>query len=111
MAVALTSLCALYDKWGKADKSQLCPARLVSLEEKQFGATSTYLVRDLTAEAQTLRQLGRVDEASKIESRTQAIQSAQRSPRWMACCFKGDIVLHSNRLLSAIYDGKTRYCK
>jgi hypothetical protein len=70
----------LYDQWGKPDKSQPCHARLASLEEKQFGTDSPYLVRDLTAEAQALRKLGRTEEAAKIESRTQAIQSAQANP-------------------------------
>jgi hypothetical protein len=37
-------------------------------------------VRDLTAEANALRQLGRTDEASRIERRTQSIQSAQANP-------------------------------
>jgi hypothetical protein len=49
---------------------------MVSLEEKQFGAESPYLVRDLTAEAQALRKLGRNDEAAKLEQRTQSLQSA-----------------------------------
>jgi hypothetical protein len=39
-----------------------------------------YLVRDLTAEAQALRELGRTDEAGKIEQRTHTIQSAQANP-------------------------------
>jgi hypothetical protein len=50
---------------------------VVTLAEKQFGANSPYLVRDLTAEANALRQLGRTEEASRIERRTQSIQSAQ----------------------------------
>jgi hypothetical protein len=37
-------------------------------------------VRDITAEANALRQLGRTDEASRIERRTQSIQSAQTNP-------------------------------
>jgi hypothetical protein len=38
---------------------------------------SPYLVRDLTAEAQALRQLGRPDDASKLEQRTQTISAAK----------------------------------
>jgi tetratricopeptide (TPR) repeat protein len=80
MAIPLTTLSSVYDQWGKPDKSQPCHARLVSLEEKQFGSNSRYLVSDLTAEAQALRQLGRAEEAAKIETRAQAIQSAQTNP-------------------------------
>jgi tetratricopeptide (TPR) repeat protein len=80
LMIPYTSLCFLYDQSKKPDQSQSCHAHLVSLTEKQFGANSPYLIRDLTAEAQALRQLGRTDEAAKIESRTQAIQSAQANP-------------------------------
>jgi hypothetical protein len=80
LAIPLTSLCSLYDQWGKPDKSQSCHGRLVTLEEKQFGASSPYLVRDLAAEAQALRQLGRTEEAAKIEARSRSIQSAQTNP-------------------------------
>jgi len=50
------------------------------LAEKQFGPDSPYLVRDLTAEANALRKLGRAVEAAKIERRTQSLQSAQTNP-------------------------------
>jgi len=76
LAVPVGGLCALYDQWDKAEKSAPCDGRLVSLEEKQFGAESPYLIRDLTAEAQALRKLGRNDDAAKLEQRTQALQSA-----------------------------------
>jgi len=59
---------------GKPEKSAPCHARVVVLAEKQFGPDSPYLVRDLTAEADALRKLGRADEAAKIERRTQSIQ-------------------------------------
>jgi tetratricopeptide (TPR) repeat protein len=81
MAIPLTTLCFVNDQWGKPDNAQPCHARLVSLEEKPFGSDSP-LVSDLTAEAQALRQLGRAEEATKIETRTKAIQSAQTSPHW-----------------------------
>jgi hypothetical protein len=80
MGVPLTSLCYVYDQWGKPDKSASCHARLVAMEEKQFGADSPYLVRDLTAEAEALRKLGRADEAAKLEHRAQSLQSAQANP-------------------------------
>jgi len=76
LAFPLTSLCHTYDDWGNSEKSASCHGRLVSLEEKQFGPQSPYLVRDLNAEAQALRKLGRNDDATKLEQRTQALQSA-----------------------------------
>jgi tetratricopeptide (TPR) repeat protein len=77
MTVPFTSLCHLYDQWGKADKAEPCHARLVSMVETRFGVNSPYLLRDLTAEAQALRKLGRNDEAAKLEQRAQLIQAAQ----------------------------------
>jgi len=50
------------------------------MQEKQFGPDSPYLVRELTAEAKALRQLGRNEEAAKLEQRTQSLQSAQTNP-------------------------------
>jgi len=40
------------------------------MAEKQFGPDSPYLVRELTAEAQALRKLGRADEAARLEQRS-----------------------------------------
>jgi Tetratricopeptide repeat len=80
MAVPLTAHCYVYDQWHKSDKSAACHGELVALGEKLFGPDSPYLVRDLTAEAQALRQLGRPDEAAKLEQRTQTISAAQTSP-------------------------------
>jgi Na+(H+)/acetate symporter ActP len=50
------------------------------MEEKQFGADSPYLVRDLTAEADALRKLGRTTEADQIQKRLQSLPSAQANP-------------------------------
>jgi len=50
------------------------------MAEKQFGPDSPYLVRELTAEAQALRKLGRADEGARLEQRTQSIQAAQSNP-------------------------------
>jgi tetratricopeptide (TPR) repeat protein len=77
MAVPLTSLCYVYDKWEKPEKSATCHGELVALGEKLFGPESPYLVRDLTAEAQALRQLGRSADAAKLERRTQTISAAK----------------------------------
>jgi tetratricopeptide (TPR) repeat protein len=80
MAIPLTSLCHVYDQWQKPEKSASCHASLVALGEKLFGADSPYLARDLNAEAQALRQLGRSDEAAAIDRRAQTLQSAQANP-------------------------------
>ena len=76
-AIPWTTLCALYDRWGKPEKSVPCHAHLVSLAEKLFGPDSAFLVQDLTGEARALRQLGRNEEAAKLEQRAQSLQSSQ----------------------------------
>src|SRR6266853_2990930 len=68
---------ALYDRWGKPEKSLPCHAHLVSLAEKLFGSDSAFLAQDLTGEARALRQLGRNEEAAKLEQRAQSLQSSQ----------------------------------
>ena len=78
-ALPWTSLCHVYDLWGKFDKSVPCHAHLVGMAEKLFGPDSTYLTQDLTGEAKALRQLGRNEEAAKIEQRVQLLQSAQNA--------------------------------
>jgi len=50
------------------------------MAEKEFAPASPYLVRELTAEAQARRKLGRADEAARLEQRTQSIQAAQSNP-------------------------------
>jgi hypothetical protein len=80
-AIPYATLCQVYDQWDKPENSQECYAHMVSLEEKQFGATSSYLARDLNSEAQALRQLGRAGEAANVEARAQSLQgSAQQQP-------------------------------
>jgi tetratricopeptide (TPR) repeat protein len=79
VAIPLTSLCYVYDQWSKPSQSEACHGQLVSMGEMQFGPNSPYLVPDLTAEAHALRQLGRMDDAVRIEQRTQSIQRAQFS--------------------------------
>ena len=78
-AVPVNTLCYVYDQWGKPEKSAPCHARMIEIGEKQFGTDSPYLVKDMAAEAQALRQLGRTEEATKLEQRTQTI-SAQSKP-------------------------------
>jgi hypothetical protein len=50
------------------------------MAEKQFAPDSPYIIRDLTAEAQALRILGRTEEAVKLEQRMQTIRAAQSNP-------------------------------
>jgi hypothetical protein len=69
----------VYDQWSKFDKSAPCHAHLVGMGEKLFGPDSPDLAQDLTGEAKALRQLGRNDEAAKIEQRFDSLQSAQRA--------------------------------
>jgi tetratricopeptide (TPR) repeat protein len=77
MNVLLTGLCYLYDQWQQPEKSAACHGELVGVLEKLFGTDSPYLTRDLTAEAQALRQLGRVDEAARLEQRTHTLSANQ----------------------------------
>src|SRR5690242_10725163 len=76
VAEPLSGLCTLYDNWGIAEKAAACHARLVPLTEQQFGPSSRHLVRELIAEAQALRRLGRNDEAAVVEQRVESIESA-----------------------------------
>lgn len=80
LVLPVAGLCQAYDASAQLEKSAACHARIVALEEKQFGAESPYLVRDLTAEAAALRKLGRNDDAAKLEKRTQALQTSQTNP-------------------------------
>ena len=80
LAIPLASLCQVYDQWDQPEKSAACHGRQVNLVEAQLGANSPYLVRDLTAEVQALRKLGRGDEADNIERRIQSIQTGPSKP-------------------------------
>lgn len=73
----LWSLCQLYDLWGKPDKAEPCYKRMLGIGEQRYGADSPALLTALAADAKALRQLGRTDEAQKIEQRIQSIQSAE----------------------------------
>ena len=67
--VPLWGLCDLYDRWGKAEKSQPCWRRATGLMEKQVGENSPDLATSLSNEANALRRLGRKDEADQLEQR------------------------------------------
>jgi hypothetical protein len=48
--------------------------------ERKFGSDSAFLGNPLKMEAAALRQLGRADEAEKVEQRIQAIQTGPGQP-------------------------------
>jgi hypothetical protein len=54
--------------------------------EKILGPDNPQLIRELTAEAQALRKLGRNDEAAKLEQRGQLIMAAQSNPNCAFSC-------------------------
>jgi tetratricopeptide (TPR) repeat protein len=80
LSLPIAGLCQVYDVSSQVEKSASCHARMISLVEKQFGPESAYLVQELATEGKLLRQLGRNDEAAKLEKRSQSIQSAQANP-------------------------------
>ncbi len=71
----VTTLCAVYDRAGKPDKSAQCYAQLVTIGEKRFGQDNPILVQPLTSEASALRAVGRNDDAAKIEQRIKTLQA------------------------------------
>jgi tetratricopeptide (TPR) repeat protein len=80
--INLTTLCTLYDRWGKLDKLEPCDRQLiVAIDKQQLGPDTSFLEQTLTREAKTLRTLGRPEDAAKIEQRLKALQpSAANSP-------------------------------
>jgi tetratricopeptide (TPR) repeat protein len=80
--INLTTLCTLYDRWGKPDKLEPCDRQLIAaIDKQQLGPDTSFLEQTLTREAKTLRTLGRPEDAAKIEQRLKALQpSAANSP-------------------------------
>ncbi len=72
--INLTSLCTLYDMWGKPEKLESCDRRLIAAIEKQYGPDTAFLEQTLTREAKTLRTLGRAEEAAQVERRVKSLQ-------------------------------------
>jgi tetratricopeptide (TPR) repeat protein len=72
--INLTSLCTLYDMWGKPEKLEPCDRRLIAAIEKQYGPDTAFLEQTLTREAKTLRTLGRAEEAAQVERRVKSLQ-------------------------------------
>lgn len=76
MLIPRSTLCALYDRWEKADKAAACDQQLLVVLEKQYGAKSPVLVSTLVSEGKALRSLGRSQEADKVDERVAAIRAA-----------------------------------
>jgi tetratricopeptide (TPR) repeat protein len=76
MNVVLWNLCNLYDKWNKPEKAEPRYLQMLAILEKQYGPDSPVLISSLAAEANTLRKLGRAEEAAKYEQRAQSIRTA-----------------------------------
>jgi tetratricopeptide (TPR) repeat protein len=71
---SLLSLCNLYDRWGNAAKIESCDRRLIPIIEKLPGPDTHLLEMLLTQQAKALRNLGRSEEAAKIEERLKSLQ-------------------------------------
>jgi tetratricopeptide (TPR) repeat protein len=81
MASAVSTLCIVFDVTRNATRGEPCHARMIALEEKEYGADSPRLAMELTAEARTLRELGRTSEAANVEARAQSLgQPSQQQP-------------------------------
>lgn len=72
--IPLWGLCDMYDRWGKAEKSQPCWHHATEVMEKQYGQQSPQLAQSLTNEANALRKMGRTEEAAKVEERVSKIR-------------------------------------
>ena len=75
LLLPLSTLCSVYDAWGKPEKSEPCDRQLLSVLEKQWGENSLQLLSTLKSEAQALRSLGRIPEAAAVEQRIKTIQA------------------------------------
>lgn len=75
-AADVTTLCAVYDRAGKPDKSAGCYAQMVAMGENRFGADNPILAQPLTSEANALRAIGRNEDAAKIEQRIKTLQAS-----------------------------------
>jgi tetratricopeptide (TPR) repeat protein len=69
------ALAHLYETWGKPEKAQPLEQRIITTIEGLYGPDSRFLVPVLTRQAQSLRSLGRRDDAAQIDKRIQTIQA------------------------------------
>ena len=72
----LTSLCNLYDRWGKSSEAETCDQQLLSMIQKQYGANSPVLASVLADDSKQLRALGRTTDADAVDQRIASIRSA-----------------------------------
>ncbi|MGH9735362.1 MAG: tetratricopeptide repeat protein [Candidatus Acidiferrales bacterium] len=78
--IPLTSLCDLYDRWGKSSEADACDQQLVSTIGKQYGANSPVLLSILVDDSKQLRALGRASDADAVDTRIASIRSATVKP-------------------------------
>jgi tetratricopeptide (TPR) repeat protein len=71
----LWEICILYDKWNKPEKAEPRYREMLVSAENQFGADSPVLLTVLEGQEKALHQLGRTDEAAKVERRMQSIRA------------------------------------
>jgi tetratricopeptide (TPR) repeat protein len=69
----LTSLCGLYELWGKPDKLEPCDRRLIGALDKMPGPDTHFLEATLAREVKSLRSLGRLEEAAQVEQRLKSL--------------------------------------
>lgn len=74
MLIPLSSLCYLYELWGKPEKAEPRLGEAAAAVERVYGPNSQFLVPVLTKQAETLHKLGRNDEATAVEQRIKSIQ-------------------------------------
>lgn len=71
--LSLTSLCGLYEQWGKPEKQEPCNRRLITAMDKFSGPDTHFLESILAKEVKTLRTLGRPEEAAQFEQRLKSL--------------------------------------
>jgi hypothetical protein len=76
----LSSLCDLYTRWDKPEKAEPRYRQLLAAMEKQFGPDSPVLISLLADESKTLHELGRTEEAAKVDKRLQTLRTAMGQP-------------------------------
>jgi superkiller protein 3 len=80
MNPVLSSLCDLYTRWDKPEKAEPRYRQLLAAMEKQFGPDSPVLISLLADESKTLHELGRTEEAAKVDKRLQTLRTAMGQP-------------------------------
>jgi tetratricopeptide (TPR) repeat protein len=76
LLMPLWGLCDLYERSGRSDKAEPCWDRASDVMNKQFGKDTPKLASSLAAEADELRQMGKVKEAAMVQARVAKLQQA-----------------------------------